>query len=176
MTPFLMAEMYEMPLADAKRLQAMYFSLFPKIKLWQDNVIDRADREAKLTNVYLYQMSFWDVRRWNSKYQRWDRGDDAKSAVSFLPRDTAAAMLKEVLLRLRYLADDGRMLCSTHDSILTQVPERDAESMGRLLYTEMTKPVEPLGGLVVDVEVAVGKTWSKDEMEVLDLKALATAV
>src|SRR5882672_2859102 len=35
MGPRLMADLYEMPEREAKRLQGLYFDLFPKIKLWQ---------------------------------------------------------------------------------------------------------------------------------------------
>ena len=114
-------------------------------------------------------MPFWEVHRWDSKRGIWALGEDAKSAIAFLPRDTAAAMLKEVLLRLRHLADEGIMLASTHDSITCEVEEHDLMRVATLLRTEMEKGVPELGGLSIGVELKYGSAWHDDELETLDL-------
>ena len=100
----------------------------------------------------------------------YDLGDDAKSAISFLPRDTAAAMLKEVLLRLRWLADDGIMLLSNHDAILCEVPEEKLDWIANLLRTEMERPVPQLpledgSFLSIETEVKFGRTWDSADDE-----------
>lgn len=175
MGPRLMADLYEMTEGNAKRLQALYFDLFPKVREWQKNVLDRASKECKLRNPWGYEMPFWEVFRWDSKYSRWALGEDAKSAIAFLPRDTAAGMLKEVLLRLRHLADDGIMLASTHDSITCEVDERELERVARLVKTEMEAPVGVLGGLSIGVELKAGGAWHESEMRTLELAEVAHA-
>jgi DNA polymerase I-like protein with 3'-5' exonuclease and polymerase domains len=175
MGPRLMADMYEMPEAEAKRLQSMYFELFPKIRAWQKSVLDRASRECKLRNPFGYEMPFWEVYRWDSKRQDYILGEDAKSAIAFLPRDTAAAMLKEVLLRLKPLADAGIMLCSTHDSITCEVPESDLMGIASVVKTEMEACVPELDGLSIGVEVKAGSVWHESGMEVLDIATAVTA-
>jgi len=169
MGPRLMADMYEMPEREAKRLQGLYFDLFPKVRQWQLSVLERASRECKLTNPFTYSMPFFEVHRWDSKRQCWALGEDAKSAIAFLPRDTAAAMLKEVLLRLRHLADEGVMLASTHDSITCEVEEHDLMRVALLLKTEMERGVPELGGLSIGVELKYGSAWHDDALETLDL-------
>ncbi len=169
MGPRLMSDMYEIPEREAKRLQTLYFDLFPKVRKWQLSVLDRASRECKLTNPFTYSMPFWEVHKWDSKRQVWAMGEDAKSAIAFLPRDTAAAMLKEVLLRLRYLADEGTMLASTHDSITCEVDEADLMRVATLLKTEMERPVPELGGLSIGVELKAGSGWHDDLLQSLDL-------
>lgn len=170
MGPRLMADMYEMPEREAKRLQGLYFELFPKVRAWQKSVLDRASRECKLRNPWGYEMSFWEVYRWDSKYQRWALGEDAKSAIAFLPRDTAAGMLKEVLLRLRPLADEGIMIASTHDSITCEVREHDLDRVARIVKAEMEKGVPELNDLQIGVELKAGDCWHGDSMQVLDLE------
>lgn len=172
MGPRLMSDLYEMPEREAKRLQALYFDLFPKVRAWQKSVLDRASKECKLRNPFGYEMPFWEVFRWDSKYQRWALGEDAKSAIAFLPRDTAAAMLKEVLLRLKWLADEGILLCSTHDSLTCEVPEARLMEVAQLLKREMELGVPELGGLSVGVECKAGSAWHESSMEVLELEAL----
>jgi uracil-DNA glycosylase family 4 len=175
MGPFLMAEQYEMTVANAKRLQGLYFELFPKVRAWQKSVLDRASRECRLRNPFGYEMSFWEVYRWDSKKQDWTLGEDAKSAIAFLPRDTAAAMLKEVLLRLRTLADAGIMLACTHDSITCEMPEHDLMTIASLVKAEMERPVPELGGLSIGVECKAGDAWHEDCMSPLVLKEVAYA-
>ena len=168
-TPKLIAELYEMTLASAKKLQALYFSLFPLVRKWQVATLQKAHKEARLVNPYGYPMWFWDVYKWDTRYATWRLGDGAKSAISFLPRDTAAGMLKEVLLRLERdhkLASRGIMLSSTHDAVLTQVREDQVDEIDEILKFEMEKPVPELGGLVIGSEAKVGRCWDEDLMEV----------
>ena len=166
MGPKLMSERYEMTMATAKRLQKLYFSLFPKVRNWQISVLDRAHKEARLVNPFNYVMWFWDVYQWDSRYAKYRLGNEAKSAISFLPRDTAAGMLKEVLLRLKPLAEEGIMLSSTHDAILCQVREDDVDRVDAIVKAEMERPVPELNGLSIRSEAKVGKCWSEDEMKV----------
>ena len=166
MGPKLMSERYEMTMATAKRLQKLYFILFPKIRQWQISVLDRAHKEARLVNPFNNVMWFFDVYRWDSRSGKHRLGNEAKSAISFLPRDTAAGMLKEVLLRLKPLAEEGIMLSSTHDAILCQVREDDVDRVDAILKTEMERPVPELNGLSIRSEAKVGKCWSEDEMKV----------
>ena len=99
----------------------------------------------------------------------WDLGDDAKSAISFLPRDTAAGMLRELLLRIRPLAEEGFLCASAHDAVLCDTPRSQQNRIEELLYTEMTRPVPELGNLVVDVEIKAGPAWDSEGMEVVDI-------
>ncbi len=129
------------------------------IRTWQDRGLSLEDAISKLC---------------------YDLGDDAKSAISFLPRDTAAAMLKEALLRLRPLAfsqyEAGFVIGCAHDSILVDHPKSQSDGIARLLYNEMTRPVPQLGGLVVDVEVKAGQAWDSDSMEVVELTSPSSPV
>lgn len=176
MGPRLMSDLYEMPEREAKRLQMLYFSLFPKIQVWQRSTLDRASRECKLRNPFTYEMPFWEVFKWESKRQVWALGDDAKSAIAFLPRDTAAGMLKETLLRLRPLVDDGTILCCTHDSITAEMPEQDVERIARIIKTEMERGVPELGGLSIGVDMKYGSAWHESSMQSLELPELEPLV
>jgi len=120
-------------------------------------------------------MSFWEVYRWDSKYQPWALGDDAKSAIAFLPRDTAAGMLKEVLLRLRWLADEGIMLASTHDSITCEVSEAELIRVATVVKSEMERPVKELNDLAIGVELKYGSAWHESEMHTLELGEAPTS-
>lgn len=161
----LMAEMYEMTRGEARVLRNLYFSLFPKVKVWQGKVLEQAHHDAVLSNAWRYRMWFWDVYRYDTRHDKYVLGEEAKGAIAFLPRDTAAGMLKEVLLRLRPLAEDGTLLTSTHDAILGECDEDKTDALGSLLVEQMERPVPELGNLSIGVECKRGHDWS-DVMEV----------
>lgn len=180
MGPALMSQQYGMSLKRAKELQGIYFDLFPKIKRWQHSIMEQAYEESKLTNPYGYCMWFWDVFRWDhnqfekakrsglteaeARKKAYKLGDDAKSAVSFMPRDTAAGMLKDVLLKLRPLAEEGIMIASVHDSILCEVEAKDLDRVSLMVREAQEAPVAELGGLTIAVDQKVGQRWHESEM------------
>jgi DNA polymerase I-like protein with 3'-5' exonuclease and polymerase domains len=97
-----------------------------------------------------------------------DLGDEAKSAVSFLPRDIGAAMLKDALLTLEeknQLVSKGVIRCSIHDSILAICKRSDAPEVAEAVRNAMAAPVARLNGLVIEVEQSWGRTWEKSQME-----------
>lgn len=183
MTPPLMVQLYDMTMKQARTLQGRFFELFPKVRNWQKRVMMQAYEEANLQNPFGYRMWFWDVFRYDSRtYDKLRReglndhdarkraykvSEDAKSALSFLPRDTGAAMLKEVLLRLErqyQLMSKGYVLSSTHDSILTESTREEAEWVAEIVRDEMCRPVPELGGLWIGVDQAIGECWDKENM------------
>lgn len=174
-------------MAAAKQWQDFYFdTVAKKVRAWQKGVLERAHQEVKLVNPWGYVMRFWNVYEWDSrkfaKLKRdglgekearagaWRLGEDAKSALSFLPRDTAAGMLKEVLLRLRPWAERRVLLASVHDSIMGELERPHAEEFAWALKTEMEKPVPELGGLSIGTDIKWGDVWDDDGMKPLVLE------
>jgi uracil-DNA glycosylase family 4 len=181
MGPFLMAETYEMPLREAKRLIDLFFALFPKIKAWQEATLARASRECKLRNPFSYEMPFWEVYKWdgrkkgaNGKPGSWSLGSDAKSAIAFLPRDTGAAMLKEALLRIAPRTLPGELVASTHDSVLCDVRAGRLDTVAGILQQELERPVPELGGLSIPVELKQGPCWHESAMDPYEVPRLVT--
>lgn len=101
----------------------------------------------------------------------WNVGDDAKSAISFIPRDTAAGMLRETLLKLRWMAEDKTMLLSTHDSILGETERSKLDWLAYTLRDTMEEPWPMLtapqypDGLVIGAEVKWGQNWDSADSE-----------
>lgn len=97
----------------------------------------------------------------------YDLGDEAKSAISFLPRDIGAAMLKDALNeldRLR-LARNGALRTCTHDSIMAICRKVEVDAVAQVLKGVMERPQPLLGGLSIGVDVAMGQSWDKKAMK-----------
>ena len=90
-------------------------------------------------------------------------GADAKRLIAFLPQGTAAAIIKEAMLRCR--EDEEIMACLrllVHDSLVTEMPEARAHDILLRLAQIMQQPNPELGGLSVGTESKVGRTWLFD--------------
>lgn len=107
----------------------------------------------------------------------YDLGDEAKSALAFLPRDTGAAMLKDTLLALRdeYGLDQRVLRANAHDSILAICPRKQADEVAWQLKSTMELPQMRLGGLIIGAEVSLGMSWDKASMKEWQAMEAATA-
>ena len=141
----------------ATELQEMYLSLFPEIKQWMRTTRELADRQTFLDNHYQYRHYFYAVTKWNSKYQRFDLGNDAKRCIAFLPQSDASAIQTEDLLTLAAHHDVRTMLrLIIHDSHVLECPIGCVPDVCDLLYRTMSRPRPELGGLEIGVEIKFG--------------------
>lgn len=141
----------------ATELQEMYLSLFPEIKQWMRTTRELADRQTFLDNHYQYRHYFYAVTKWNSKYQRFDLGNDAKRCIAFLPQSDASAIQTEDLLTLAEHHDVRTMLrLIIHDSHVLECPIGCVPDVCDLLYRTMSRPRPELGGLEIGVEIKFG--------------------
>lgn len=174
--------------ADAGKLQDMYFSLFPKVKKWQERVVDIAYEQCCLVNDFGYRRWFWDAKRWafNQRTNGWELvpSGDAKKIISTLPQGSAAAIIRGAMLSPSFqsLVNEQLAMIQIHDSLVCRARTREVEDVVERLTKAMTYPIIEQSGLVIPVEVKVGRNWrsyDKDDnprgMKEFDLK-LATVV
>ena len=77
-------------------------------------------------------------------------------------------MLKDAMLTLEAeygLASRGFLRACIHDALVCLCHKRDVDWVAEAMQSVMQRPQEKLGGLVIDAEVAVGRTWDKHAME-----------
>lgn len=181
MTPFGMHDEYqdEFPtLAIATRFQRQYLNLYTSVESTINAVRLRAHKETFLDNHYQYRHRFYDVFSWDQKrYQNalrrglgpaaaeskaWVLGNDAKRCIAFIPQSDASAIQTEDLLHIGYSPEIppevmGWMRLIIHDSFVLEVPKAEADWVGQLMGSVMTRPRPELGGLSIGVEVKVGE-------------------
>jgi len=85
---------------------------------------------------------------------------DSYKATNYLVQGTAAALLKDAVIKLH--ADGIPMVGLVHDEILAHVPTADAEATGRQIQTRMTEISQPGGALWIDGEALVPVTADFD--------------
>ena len=117
-------------LRDAERLQALYYSIAPKLRPWQNATVELAASQGFLGGAgspcppfhpFGYRHEFYDIYNYRQvtaaeaiRLRRFNRpttnmngrsyaivlGDDAKRAVAFGPQSIAAGIIRETSLRL----------------------------------------------------------------------------
>jgi DNA polymerase I-like protein with 3'-5' exonuclease and polymerase domains len=162
----------------ASDLQRLYFEVCPEIKRWQTRTVDQAAERAYLRNPFGYRHWFWNVKVWKKIGGQWESewGEDAKAALAFLPQSTAAAIIKEAMLRIKAAGLAAYLRLQVHDSLVCQIPEARVKTIGGAIYRLMIEPskelpLDPSWGmgayLSIGAEAKAGPNWG--QMKVVEL-------
>jgi DNA polymerase-1 len=174
---------------DAKRLQDLYFQLFPEIRVWHRNLCNHVDGTKRRSgedldeldpwtlgvcfarNPFGYVHRFYDVLAWRAVIlpdgtKEWvsEFGEDSKRLVAFLPQSTAAAIIKRaakiIFYQYPWIGQYLRLL--VHDSIIFECPEDEAENCLRL-------SAEIMEGAIP--ELPLDPTWGMGEFLTISSEA-----
>ena len=163
----------EYPTALVGKVMSVYFELFPEIKRWHSEVLYQADRDGYLRNAFGYIHRFSRVYDWEKIGGKWQKspGPSANMVVAFKAQSTAAAIIKEAMMRLfnDHFEEAGQWLrLLIHDELLFEVPENELEKVDSIVKKEMEAPIQQLAlpasyamgeYLVVGTEKKVGRVW-----------------
>jgi len=151
---------------DALRAARMYFDLFPKIKKWQDNLVDRAHREAHLVNDFGYVRWFWYVKKPIKRGGKWVwvRAEDAKKVLANQQQSSAAIIMRRAMSSndAKYLLDQGQLFLTVHDELIARAKDdQDAAAVSIYLRQAMEFPVVEQGGKIFKTSVKQGVNWGE---------------
>ena len=132
---------------EARKLKKFIFNLFPKIEKYQESVVHEARTTALIVNPFAYVRWLWDVP-----------GQDGPKAIAQRPQSTAAAIIKEAMIRLDATPVGAYMIWQIHDELVLDVPEQMIEIVDAVLREVMESPIPQLGGLVIGTERKIGRS------------------
>lgn len=163
---FNMARDLKCSIAQARHYRDVYYKMAPRVQKWQDEICHRAHKDHFLVNPFGYVSPYYFAVWSKGRDGEWEPGRQASQVASFLPQSTGAAMLRETLLALaeEEEPEEWYALTPVHDSILVLVREAALAKAAAVLRRLMTKEWPELGGLSVDVEMKVGRSWNEKEM------------
>lgn len=162
--------------AGAQEMKDLRDKAFPKVAQWKKDVRRLAHLSGRLTNPFGYSRGFFEVYR--PKYDRstgkplYDEkgnaimveGREANQALAFLPQSTAAAMMRDTLVRLGNHPLHEKLfwlLITIHDSILVECKPEHAAQVKAILKEEMERSWDELKGLVVEIDLKEGTNWGE---------------
>lgn len=163
----------EHPVKLVSRVMDIYFELFPEIRRWHQVELLQAHDNGYCRNPFNYVHRFYHVYKWTKVGGKWEKspGSDSNKVIAFKPQSTAAAIIKEAILRLFFnrFEEAGQYLrLQVHDELFNEVPEEYVSQFDVILKEEMERPIVemPLPAsynmgpyLTIDTEPKTGYRW-----------------
>lgn len=152
---------------EARRVMELLDHLFPKAKVYRDNICQKAHDQGYLISRHGYIRYFWEVNRWQNG--DWSHGDDHEAALCFFTQNDAHGELKDRILTIAEQGLDEKygLLNTIHDSLIFECPIDLAQecryNVGRIMEAPSLVLIDPISapkGLSVEVEVQGGPDWA----------------
>ena len=159
---FAFAQMYHMEQSEAQAYIDNWFKKFPDVKKWIEATHQIIFKEQYLVNPFGRKRRFHLITDENLQ-------DTLREGVNFLPQSTASEFTLAAVVELN--AAGVPIINTVYDSIIADVPERDAKEVEVLMKEVMEKqPIEKLGWddipFKVDISVSA-KSWGEvEEVEI----------
>lgn len=161
MGPHALAQNTGMSFHDAKTFIDEYFRLRAPIRKYIDATIAGAKRDGYVETLFGRRRPTPDVNSSNFMV----RAAGERAAANMPIQGTEADLMKMAMLEVEEkLVSAGRRMgvqvLQIHDSILVECPEKDADTVGKLLKDTMEN-IYPTLGIKLKVDVSTGKNWGE---------------
>jgi DNA polymerase-1 len=141
---------------EAKAFLQDYFKMFPNIKKYRDEQIERVTAERRAIIPWTGRSRRIDAMFTNQwKVQR----EGLKEGINLPVQGTAAEVVKVVMIDLHYKYQ-APMVLQVHDELLFEVPAKEAEEYAQWLKSYVPTIVE-INGVRFPVDVTVGDNWKE---------------
>lgn len=109
--------------AEVARVQQWYFTLFPEIKKWQDNLIETVNKERTIRNAFGYTFTFLGRLDKNSYNE----------AAAWVPQSTVGILINHAMVNIDKSLPEVQLLLQVHDSLVGQYPTSMPEMREQIL-------------------------------------------
>jgi DNA polymerase-1 len=151
---------------EAKDYLRIRDEMFPKVAKWKENTFREAHKKGYLETPFGYRCYYWNVLEQAKGKPKGTmrKGREARDALAFRPQSSGAAMLREVKLDVAaYDGDTFDLLAPIHDALLVETYPVNITKTFSILKKSMERPWPELGGLSIEVEGSIGRTWGDME-------------
>jgi DNA polymerase-1 len=137
---------------EAKALIDQYFDQYPGIKQYMDQSIEEARKKGFVETIMGRRRYLPDINSANAVV----RGFAERNAINAPIQGSAADIIKSAMIPIHQdlLESDSRMLLQVHDELVFEVPERELESVQRMVVDHMEHAFKLNVPLVVDANAA----------------------
>lgn len=153
---------------EAKEVITLIQHLFPKIFQYQEMVKTKAHQQGYLLSKHGYLRRFFEVKRFDFKYQSWKAGESAEAAIAFQPANIAFGEMRDRLIELeeKGLLEKYSFINMVHDSVIFECPDalvgECVQVVSAILERPSTVLIDPrLGAFSCPCEASVGQDWSQ---------------
>jgi DNA polymerase I-like protein with 3'-5' exonuclease and polymerase domains/uracil-DNA glycosylase len=139
-----LAERLGLGVHEAEQTQRWYFSRFPRIKRWQDDLKDQVLKRRMVQNVFGYRCYFFDRIE----------GTIFNQAAAWIPQSTVACLINRAYVKIYNELKDVQVLLQVHDSLAGQFPTHLGDWMVRQIVAAAEIPL-PYAGDPLTIPVGV---------------------
>lgn len=145
-----LAERLGLGVAEAEKTQRWYFSRFPKIKKWQDDLKDQVVKRRMVQNIFGYRCYFFDRIE----------GTIFNQAAAWIPQSTVACLINRGYVAIDKDLPEVDILLQVHDSLAGQFPTHLGDWMTRQIVAKAEIPLPYDDPLIIPVGVKTStKSW-----------------
>ena len=112
-----LAERLGLSVHEAEKTQKWYFSRFPRIKKWQEDLKDQVTKRRMVQNVFGYRCYFFDRIE----------GTIFNEAAAWIPQSTVACLINRAYVSIDAQLPEVDILLQVHDSLAGQYDSTRAE-------------------------------------------------
>lgn len=163
MSAYGLADRSELTLAEAEEFMKGYFERFPKVKIYLDDLKQRAAEQGYLETLLKRRRYFPALQsRDNSPQVERDRRTE-REAINYPIQGSAADIIKLAMIRLHAaLAEKnlrGAMILQVHDELVLEAPEKEVEKTAALVK-EVMENAFPLN-VPLRADVSIAANWGE---------------
>ncbi|KPL06618.1 hypothetical protein AMJ86_07840 [bacterium SM23_57] len=156
-TDFGLSEQLGIPREEAKRFKEAYFANYPAVKVFMDDIIQKAKTDGYATTlsgrkrrIPEFHSSQFNVRMFAER-----------TAINTPVQGTAADMIKIAMIRIHHRMIEQKlrsmMILQVHDELVFDVPEDEIELLKLMVKEEMEGAIKLNVPVVVDF--GIGSNW-----------------
>lgn len=156
---FTLAEELEITRAEATQIIAKYFARYPTIRAFLDGLKDKAKQTG-------YAETLFGRRRYIDGIQSQNKmlvAAAERMAVNAPIQGTAADLIKIAMIRLQRALENknlqAKLILQVHDELVVDVPEREVETVRKLVVESMEGAGDGKIHVPLTVETGSGKNW-----------------
>lgn len=135
---------------ESEKTQAWYFSRFPKIKIWQNNLKESVTKRRMVQNVFGYRCYFFDRIE----------GTIFNQAAAWIPQSTVACIINRGYRNIYDNLKEVQVLLQVHDSLSGQFPTHLGDWATRRIVEECSIELPYNDPLTIPVGIVTStKSW-----------------
>lgn len=143
--------------SEAKEYMDAYYEKYPGVHQYMEDIKDKAREDGYVVTLYQRRRYLPELKSSNFN----TRSFGERVALNMPIQGTAADIIKLAMVnvanRLKKEKLEGKLILQVHDELIVECPEKEAETVSKLLAEEMENVIHL--SVPLSVEVKTGHTW-----------------
>ena len=143
--------------SEAKEYMDAYYEKYPGVHQYMEDIKEKAREDGYVVTLYQRRRYLPELKSSNFN----TRSFGERVALNMPIQGTAADIIKLAMVnvanRLKKEKLEGKLILQVHDELIVECPEKEAETVSKLLAEEMENVIHL--SVPLSVEVKTGHTW-----------------